>query len=274
MTLNNCKQLKSTNLTIVSNPKLLGPMKMAEPLPEQYGQGRITKHNGQWHLSVSCPAERRRAETQGGIVSLDPGVRSFLTYFAEDSAGHIGKGDFGRIQRLCAHLDGLLSKAKLEKRRFAKRNKRKAAGRIRTKIGNLIDELHHKAAHWLVNHFDLILLPNFQTSEMARRAGRKIRSKTARSMLTFAHYRFQQFLAWKCRQYGKTLFLTNEAYTSKTVSWTGEVIPNLGGRKVVRDRSGRQMDRDINGARGNFLRALADTPALHVSVQEFVGSRL
>ena len=255
-------------------PKLLGAMKMAEPLPEQYGEGRITKHNGQWHLSVSCPAERRQAETQGGIVSLDPGVRSFLTYFAEDSAGHIGKGDFGRIQRLCAHLDDLLSKAKLEKRRFAKRNKYKAAGRIRTKIGNLIDELHHKAAHWLVNHFDVILLPNFQTSEMAKRAGRKIRSKTARSMLTFAHYRFQQFLEWKCRQYGKALFLTNEAYTSKTVSWTGEVIPNLGGRKVVRDRSGRQMDRDINGARGNFLRALADTPALHVSVQEFVGSRL
>ena len=83
-----------------------------------------------------------------------------------------------------------------------------------------------------------------------------------------------RFLAWKCRQYGKALFLTNEAYTSKTVSWTGEIIPNLGGRKVVRDRSGREMDRDINGARGNFLRALADTPALHVSVQEFVGDRL
>ena len=42
----------------------------------------------------------------------------------------------------------------------------------------------------------------------------------------------------------------------------------------MRDRSGREMDRDINGARGNFLRALADTPALHVSVQEFVGDRL
>ena len=255
-------------------PKLLGPMKMAEPLPDEYGEGRITKHNGQWHLSVSCPAGRRQAETQGGIVSLDPGVRSFLTYFAEDSAGHIGQGDFGRIQRLCAHLDGLLSRAKLETRRFAKRNKYAAAGRVRTRIGNLIDELHHKAAHWLVHNFDVILLPTFETGEMAKRAGRKIRSKTARSMLTFAHYQFQRFLDWKCREYGKALLLTNEAYTSKTVSWTGEIIPNLGGRKVVRDRSGREMDRDINGARGNFLRALADTPALHVSVQEFVGDRL
>ena len=253
---------------------ILDAMKMAEALPDGHGDGRITKHNGQWHLSVSCPAKRRRAETQGGIVSLDPGVRSFLTYFAEDSAGHIGKGDFGRIQRLCAHLDKLLSRAKLETRRFAKRSKYRAARSIRTRIGNLIDELHHKAGHWLVNHFGVILLPTFETSNMAKRTARKIKSKTARSMLTFAHYRFQQFLAWKCQQYGKTLILVNEAYTSKTVSWTGQLIPKLGGRKTVRGRDGREMDRDLNGARGIFLRALADTPALHVSVQEFVGDRL
>jgi len=52
--------------------------------------------------------------------------------------------------------------------------------------------------------------------------------------------------------------LVNEAYTSKTVSWTGEVIENLGGRKTVVSKDGQQMDRDINGVRGIFLRALRD----------------
>ena len=42
------------------------------------------------------------------------------------------------------------------------------------------------------------------------------------------------------------------------VSWTGEVIANLGGRKTVVSKDGQQMDRDINGARGIFLRALRD----------------
>jgi putative transposase len=34
----------------------------------------------------------------------------------------------------------------------------------------------------------LILLPTFETSEMTNRSKRKIRSKTARQMLTWAHY--------------------------------------------------------------------------------------
>ncbi|MDB9447700.1 hypothetical protein PN447_15540 [Anabaena sp. CS-542/02] len=56
----------------------------------------------------------------------------------------------------------------------------------------------------------------------------------------------------------------NEAYTSKTVSWTGEIIPNLGGANFVKSPSDGLvvMSRDINGARGIFLRALVDTPSL------------
>ncbi len=55
----------------------------------------------------------------------------------------------------------------------------------------------------------------------------------------------------------------NEAYTSKTVSWTGEIINNLGGSKIIKSRlDGRIMNRDLNGARGIYLRALVDTPWL------------
>ena len=44
----------------------------------------------------------------------------------------------------------------------------------------------------------------------------------------------------------------NEAYTSKTCSWTGEVKNNLGGAKVMVGSDGQRMDRDINGARGRY----------------------
>ena len=66
---------------------------------------------------------------------------------------------------------------------------------------------------------------------------------------------------------GISALIVNEAYTSKTVSWTGEIIHNLGGRKTVKSSEGQRMDRDINGARGTFLRALGDTPFLrqHIS---------
>ena len=51
----------------------------------------------------------------------------------------------------------------------------------------------------------------------------------------------------------------NEAYTSKTRSWDGTIKCNLGGASVIRDESGFGMDRDVNGARGIFLRALGDS---------------
>lgn len=55
----------------------------------------------------------------------------------------------------------------------------------------------------------------------------------------------------------------NEAYTSKTVSWTGEIIEKLGGAKFIKSQiDNRVMNRDLNGARGIFLRALVDTPWL------------
>ena len=134
--------------------KKLGKMHLAELLPPNHGDSRLTLHNGQYHgqyhLVVTTPAEQRQGETQARVVALDPGSRSFLTWFSESNAGHnaghIAPGAFGKIQRLCAHLDKLLSQAKEEKRRLAKRNKYQAADRMRVHIVNLIAELHHQAA--------------------------------------------------------------------------------------------------------------------------------
>lgn len=159
---------------------------MAERLPGEHGDSRITFHNGQYHLVVTMPAQQYLGETQARVVALDPGIRNFLAWFSATDAGHIAPGAFGKIQRLCAHLDDLLSRARLEKKKFAKRNKYRAAARMRVRISNLMDELHHQAARWLVDHFDIILLPTFETSEMVLRGARKLRAKSFRSMLTYA----------------------------------------------------------------------------------------
>ena len=151
---------------------ILGNLRMAEQLPDGHQDCRLTLHNGQYHLAVPFKAERRESETQARVVALDPGVRAFLTWFSGTDAGQIGKHDFGRIQRLCHHLDQLISRtAKAGSRR--KRNLRKAADRMRVRITNLINELHHQAARFLVDNFDLILLPTFETSDMVQRGEEK-----------------------------------------------------------------------------------------------------
>ena len=75
------------------------------------------------------------------MVALDPGVRSFLTWYCADSVRKIGEGAFFRIQRLCERLDGLLSRAAKSPAR-KRRNMRRAANRMRIRIENLVSELH------------------------------------------------------------------------------------------------------------------------------------
>ncbi|NEP51641.1 MAG: transposase [Moorea sp. SIO3C2] len=244
----------------------LGKITFAETLPDNICDCRLTSTNGDYYLVVPYNTTKFKTENQGRVVALDPGVRTFLTFFSETSVGKIGQGDFSRIQRLCQHLDNLISKISKAKGK-QKRRMRKAARRMVIRIQNLVNELHHKAARFLVDNFDVILLPTFETSQMSKKSSRKLRSKTVRNMLSFAHYRFKEFLKHKAIENGKIVVDVCEAYTSKTVSWTGELV-KIGGSKIIKSKiDGQTMDRDINGARGIFLRALVDTPWLRDSAK-------
>ncbi len=72
--------------------------------------------------------------------------------------------------------------------------------------------------------------------------------------MDLCHYKFKLRLAWMCRKYGKTLVTTNESYTTCTQSWDGKQQV-IGSANVITDGK-IVMDRDINGARGIYLRAL------------------
>ena len=77
-------------------------------------------------------------------------------------------------------------------------------------------------------------------------------------MLGWAHFRFRQRLMSKAEETGVHVIIQDEAYTSKTCSWCGNVQA-IGGSKVYNCRGCNiSIDRDENGARGIFLRALLD----------------
>ena len=307
--------------------QVLGPLHMAEPVPPDNKESRLVKERDKYWLTIPYPAQCDIETPRGdGVVALDPGVRSFLTFFSEADCGFeadcgkVGYQAFGRIQRLCQHLDRLISRTDQEKNRKKRRNMRKAQARMRQKIINLVDELHWQCARWLTSNYRVILLPKFETQSMTRRGERQIQSKTARMMLSFQHYRFKKRLQWKAWQRGSLVLEVSEAYTrslagkplagfratpsrrnpilygmvvyairfknpllhrqstlrkrrlgenrvsgqtsSRTRSWDGRVDEKLGGSRTIRDESGFIMDRDINGARGIFLRALGDSPFL------------
>ena len=109
---------------------MLGDMRYAEALPSPVKDSRLVLRDGRYHLHVSTEAPVQQVENQGRIVALDPGVRTFQTFYAEEAVGQFGDRACGRIQRLCQHLDNLLSKADAAPH-HRKRNLYRAASRIR-----------------------------------------------------------------------------------------------------------------------------------------------
>ncbi|WP_333181738.1 transposase [Microcoleus sp. S13_C3] len=250
---------------------ILGKCALTESLPANFSDGRLTLAYGEYYLVVSEEVQQVKTDKQGRLVALDPGVRTFMTFFSENSYGWLGNDSNLYIQKLCFRLDRLVSKISKapsrQKRRF-----QKAASRLRCKIKNLVKELHHKTAKFLVDNFDVILLPTFESSQMVSKSRRKLRNKTVRQMLTLSHYEFKTFLKWKAWENSKLVIDCNEAYTSKTVSWTGEIVKNLGGARTIKSVvTGLKMDRALNGARGIFTgEALVDTPLLRNSLNLYV----
>lgn len=240
---------------------ILGEVKFTERLPKNFGDCRLVCVYDDYYLTLPEESLQLETENQGRVVALDPGIRTFLTFYSETSFGWLGKDANIKIQKLCFKLDELCSVISKTTGQM-KRRLKKAANRIRAKIKNLVSELHKKSAKFLVDNFDVILLPTFETSQMAKKGKRRIRSKSVRQMLTLSHYQFKQFIKHKAFEHNKVVLDVNEAYTSKTVSWTGEMV-KIGGSKIIKSPStGKTMDRDLNGARGIFLRALVDTPWL------------
>lgn len=216
-----------------------------------------------WNYEKDVVVRENQAAEDLHVVSIDPGVRTPFTWYSPSKgAGKVGHMDKGRLMRLGHHLDVLISRMAVYRNSHSKRKNKKAqrmrhaAARMRRQIHRLQTEIHRKSALFFVKEFDVIVIPPFNAHEMSRRGTRKIQSPVVRSMMDWGHGLFRQRLISKAQEYGKTVVIQNEAYTTKTCSWCGN-RQNVD--KVYRCKGcNNVIDRDVNGARGILLRALLD----------------
>ena len=137
---------------------------------------------------------------------------------------------------------------------------------LRDRIKHLVDQLHKRAARSLLEKFDTILLPVFETQKMVEHknaeSGRRrvITSKTARSMMSWAHYRFRAFLKHKALMMGKEVVVVDESYTTKGCSRCG-LITDIGGSKTFNcQHCGLCAPRDAKSARDIFAKHIVARP--------------
>ncbi len=151
----------------------------------------------------------------------------------------------------------------------------KASLRIQEKIRYLVKEVHHKAAKWLCENFETILLPTYTVSGMVRKVDpitkrrRRINKTTVKRMLSWSFYKFSQHLEHKVREYPHCRVVrVSEAYTTMTCSECGS-LKKVGSSKVYECENyscGSVTDRDLNAARNIWLRFLTEWVGAPTSV--------
>lgn len=193
-----------------------------------------------------------------GVISLDPGVRTFLTGYVpyNKQVIHFGNDVCDKIDKNHKEQDILTSKIK--KGKGNKTKIVKAIKRKRKELKNMIKDLHFKACNFLCENYKTILLPSFGTQDMVKRTKRKIGRKTARQMTSQSHYSFKQRLIECSKKYKNcNIIIVDESYTSKTCSECGWLHKRLKGEKTFKCGNNdckSIFERDVNGSKNIFLK--------------------
>ena len=208
------------------------------------------------------------------LVATDLGADPFATWYSPTEGGTHGQllaGMRAKLDRRSLELDRRVSKVELRgqnygstvdwgrsrKRRYEtyRRAKRKL-NKERLRLSNWMKAAHYATANFLLRRFDVVVLPKLPTSELVRRDGRAFGSNTARAMYTWSFSKFAQRVESAAFRYSGRHVCSDatEPGTSKTCGCCGWWHAQLGGKKKFRCEScGVRMDRDVNGARNNFL---------------------
>ena len=219
------------------------------------------RNTGQYYLNLSVPVDfllpyDKRSENQAlfktrkEIISLDPGIRTFLAGYTLDETLMFGDGCSIKIFELleyCYSLEILEIMTDKEKKDIYDKKKL-----LRKRIKDMVTDLHWKVIKYLTSTFQIIIYPNFETSNMMK----KLSKENKRKLSTLSFYTFKQRLINKCKELKNTLIITNESYTSRTCCSCG-YLNNPSTNKVFNCKKCKYtVDRDINGSRNIMIKTL------------------
>lgn len=231
--------------------------KIKLPEANEY-QSKILLKKGVWYLilSVENKLEDIKYQNKRFIISLDPGVRTFQSGY--DLKGYVmdfGKDDIKKIKEKHIKIDffkSIIDKLKNSNSSFSQKIhslKRKIL-KLERKVKGIVSNLHKQVSCFLVNNYENILLPHFETSQMQK--SKTLPSSVKRMMNSLSFYKFSEWLKYKCSKQKSNLFRVDEHYTSKLCGACG-ILNNVGKSKVYKCDCGLVLDRDYNGARNILI---------------------
>jgi putative transposase len=226
-------------------------IKFLEKNPEPR-DSQIRYIHGAWYILYVYKSKLAKLpEAKNQIISLDPGVRTFLTgYSPSGILKEYDKKSQDNIKKLHKKIDKYKDARKIL---YYKRNINKKLHKLERKLNNIVDNMHNQIVADLVNNFNNILLPSYNTSAMLKG---NLPSCVKREMQIMASYRFKTKLENKCKIIGRNLVIVDERYTTKTCGVCG-VLNDVGTQKEFHCIGCKyHHNRDINAARNIMLKRL------------------
>jgi len=237
-------------------PKILGDIKyIYNKKPyflENINNGIKINYNlitEKYTLLVPHKYEYKKEEKKYKTISLDPGLRTFMTGLSENNSLKIGNNIFSYINKKIRYLNKLKLNKNIPKKIIKKNEKL-----INRKIYNKIDELHWKTIKYLTDNYTNILLGDMSAKSIVSH-NRSVLSKSGRtSCLKMRFFDFRKRLEYKCKRNGNNYKLINENYSSKTCSNCGNYNYKLTKEKIYNcSKCYITLDRDINACRNIFM---------------------
>lgn len=214
---------------------------------------RLQYTYGRWYLLVPFVDIKTDEVPTERFAALDPGVRTFQTYYTEDEAGEVGIETERKIDGINKKIKKIASRMK-EVRGKKKNQLRKAWYRANARSSHLVDDLHWKVIKYLLDRFDVIVAPTLNVHNFDKSLRKVVRER----MTTHRHGLFSRRLKMKAETRGKVVITDFEEHgTSRTCSTCGEANHDLGSSKVFWCvRCGFEGDRDVNSAKNHALKFL------------------
>lgn len=202
-------------------------------------------------LCVTETVQQSSNMVQEQIISLDPGIRTFMTGISEHRVIKIGIDSSKKIEDYLKKIDALKNNKFLTALR--KKSKEQLYNR---KISNFVDEMHWKSIRYLTNNYNTILIGDLSCIGVVGNKTSKLNAMNKRLCYRLKFSQFRQRLSYKCNAMGLNYKCVDEKYTSMTCSNCGNINKTLGGNKLYDCKScKRRIDRDVNGARNIYIKA-------------------
>jgi putative transposase len=226
--------------------------KMLEAADFTVADLKISMKDGKFFCSMSLKDIQQPSSKGDRWASIDPGLTHAISLVS--STGEAVKwqnSPFKHLERSISEVQSKRDKKQKYSRRYQKL--RQKYGKLSAKRANKQRDFQHKLSAEVIDFcktrdIGTIFYGDIKTKKLTK-------SKAASSGLNMATQnrgtlgRTKSFLQYKAGLNGIDFVLTNEAYTSKTNCYTGELYPDMNlGTRVVQIYGDVSLDRDINAA--------------------------